>query len=79
MKDNRVYSVSQDGTLKVYDMREERQLRSTQIGDLALSSCCLHKNDTAVMLGSWDNNMYPSPPPPYLWILMIVNNNFYYL
>jgi WD40 repeat protein len=59
-KDNRVYSVSQDGTLKVYDMREERQLRSTQISDLALSSCCLHKNDTAVMLGSWDNNMYAS-------------------
>lgn len=57
-KDNRVYSASQDGTFKVWDIREERQLRSTQISDLALSSCCLHNNDAVVMLGSWDNNMY---------------------
>ncbi|ELR15772.1 Beige/BEACH domain containing protein, partial [Acanthamoeba castellanii str. Neff] len=58
IKDNRVYSASQDGTFKVWDIREERQLRSTQISDLALSSCCLHNNDAVVMLGSWDNNIY---------------------
>ena len=54
---DKVYSVSEDTTLKIYSLAQGRQLRSTQIGDLRLSSLCLPPEENPIFIGSWDNNM----------------------
>eukprot|EP00002_Diphylleia_rotans_P033924 TRINITY_DN7258_c0_g1_i1.p1 TRINITY_DN7258_c0_g1~~TRINITY_DN7258_c0_g1_i1.p1 ORF type:complete len:928 (-),score=199.57 TRINITY_DN7258_c0_g1_i1:277-3060(-) len=53
-----LYSVSQDSSLKIYNISEKRQLRSMNIGDLALSSCTLASDGKIVYAGSWDNSIY---------------------
>jgi factor associated with neutral sphingomyelinase activation len=53
-----LYSVSQDSSLKIYNFSEKKQVRSTNICDLALSSCELSPNGKVVIVGSWDNNIY---------------------
>jgi factor associated with neutral sphingomyelinase activation len=53
-----LYSASQDSSLKIYDLAQKRQLRSTNVCDLALSSCELAPNGRTVVVGSWDNNIY---------------------
>jgi factor associated with neutral sphingomyelinase activation len=44
--------------LKIYALKERRQLRSTQISDLVLSSCSLQAEKKSLILGSWDNCVY---------------------
>jgi len=56
--DHTLYSVAQDGTLKLYSLSERRQLRSVNISDLALSSCFLTQDEKFAIVGSWDNNLY---------------------
>lgn len=53
-----LYSVSEDGALKVYSLSEQRQVHSVVIGDMALSSVAVLDDATTVMVGSWDNNVY---------------------
>uniref|UniRef100_A0A6B2KXN1 BEACH domain-containing protein n=1 Tax=Arcella intermedia TaxID=1963864 RepID=A0A6B2KXN1_9EUKA len=53
-----IYSVSHDSSLKLYDISNNRQLRSTKISNLALSSLSLSKIEKMAFVGSWDNNIY---------------------
>jgi factor associated with neutral sphingomyelinase activation len=53
-----LYSVSQDSSLKIYSLGENRQLRSNNISQLALSSCVLSEDQKYVAIGAWDNNIY---------------------
>jgi factor associated with neutral sphingomyelinase activation len=53
-----VFSVSSDGSLKVYDLQKSRQIRSIKISQLALSSCALTADEKNVLIGSWDNHVY---------------------
>jgi factor associated with neutral sphingomyelinase activation len=54
-----LFTVSQDSSLKVYSVNEKKQLRSTNLSEMALSSCQLAPDEKTVIVGSWDNNMYP--------------------
>eukprot|EP01104_Vermistella_antarctica_P008506 TRINITY_DN212_c0_g5_i5.p1 TRINITY_DN212_c0_g5~~TRINITY_DN212_c0_g5_i5.p1 ORF type:complete len:1247 (-),score=410.29 TRINITY_DN212_c0_g5_i5:2155-5895(-) len=53
-----LYSVSQDTSLKIYSLEEKRQLRSTNLCELALSCCALDRDEKSVVIGSWDNSLY---------------------
>lgn len=53
---DRVISVGKDGTLKVYDMVQEKQIRSVVLSSTSLSSCVMIDENT-VAVGSWDNEM----------------------
>lgn len=53
-----IFSVSQDGMLKMYSFEEKRQLRSINVYNMALSSCSLMEDDRTVIVGSWDNYVY---------------------
>ncbi|XP_054707013.1 LOW QUALITY PROTEIN: protein FAN-like [Uloborus diversus] len=53
-----IFSVSQDGLLKMYSLEEKRQLRSINVYNMALSSCSLMEDDRTVVVGSWDNYVY---------------------
>eukprot|EP01125_Pyxidicula_operculata_P009488 TRINITY_DN3125_c0_g1_i2.p1 TRINITY_DN3125_c0_g1~~TRINITY_DN3125_c0_g1_i2.p1 ORF type:complete len:796 (-),score=134.84 TRINITY_DN3125_c0_g1_i2:68-2455(-) len=55
---NKIFSVSHDLTLKVYDVKNQKQLRSIKISNLTLSSIGLSKDEKNVFIGSWDNNIY---------------------
>lgn len=53
---NRVISVGKDGTLKVYDILQKKQIRSVILSSTPLSSCVM-VDDNTVAVGSWDNEM----------------------
>lgn len=53
-----LFSVSYDCTLKMYSLRDKKQMRSTIISQLSLSSCAITENDKNIVIGSWDNNVY---------------------
>jgi hypothetical protein len=53
-----LYTTSQDGSLKIFSLEQKKQIRSTNLGDLALSCCAISPNEKAIIVGSWDNNMY---------------------
>jgi len=54
-----VLSVSQDSHLRVYNLRESKQLRDLSLGHLALSSlACVDRSLSNVFVGSWDNRIY---------------------
>lgn len=53
---NRVISVGKDGTLKVYDTVQKKQIRSVILSSTPLSSCVM-VDDNTVAVGSWDNEM----------------------
>jgi factor associated with neutral sphingomyelinase activation len=53
-----MYSVSQDSSLKIYNLTEGKQMRSMQIGQLALSSSAVTADGKCILIGSWDNNVY---------------------
>jgi factor associated with neutral sphingomyelinase activation len=52
-----LYSVSQDTSLKIYSLAEKKQIRSTNLCGLALSSIQLTSDQKTVIIGSWDNSM----------------------
>lgn len=54
---NRVISVGKDGTLKVYDVLQRKQIRSVILSSTPLSSCVMVDENT-VAIGSWDNEIY---------------------
>ena len=39
-------------------MVDKRQIRSINVGELALSSCALTRDEKSIVVGSWDNNVY---------------------
>eukprot|EP00003_Mantamonas_plastica_P029449 TRINITY_DN697_c0_g1_i8.p1 TRINITY_DN697_c0_g1~~TRINITY_DN697_c0_g1_i8.p1 ORF type:complete len:766 (-),score=276.56 TRINITY_DN697_c0_g1_i8:87-2384(-) len=53
-----VYSVSQDQSLKLYSLSEQRQMRSTNICSMTLSSCVLTGSGKEVVVGSWDDSIH---------------------
>lgn len=53
---SRVISVGKDGTLKVYDVDQRKQIRSVVVSRTPLSSCVM-VGETTVAVGSWDNEM----------------------
>ncbi|XP_068621017.1 protein FAN-like [Battus philenor] len=54
---SRIISVGKDGTLKVYDMVQGKQMRSIVLSSTPLSSCVMVDENT-VAAGSWDNEIY---------------------
>jgi len=55
---DRIFSVSQDSSLKIYSLKDNRQVRSMKISRLSLSSCGLSESENHVFISSWDNNIY---------------------
>eukprot|EP01028_Stygiella_incarcerata_P004535 TRINITY_DN19_c0_g1_i2.p1 TRINITY_DN19_c0_g1~~TRINITY_DN19_c0_g1_i2.p1 ORF type:complete len:1073 (-),score=250.53 TRINITY_DN19_c0_g1_i2:2522-5542(-) len=54
-----MYTTSQDGSVKLFDVEERRQLRSANnIGDLALSSVEVLEDRRRIIVGSWDASIY---------------------
>lgn len=53
-----IYSCSHDSSLKIYDLENNRQIRSMKISQLALSSLALSPDEKKVYIASWDNNVY---------------------
>ncbi|XP_052745807.1 protein FAN isoform X2 [Bicyclus anynana] len=56
-KDDRIISVCKDGTLKVYDTVQRKQIRSVVLCSTPLSSCVM-VGEHIVAVGSWDNEIY---------------------
>lgn len=56
---DRIISVGKDGTLKVYDVVQDKQIRSVILCGTPLSSCVM-VDEHIVAAGSWDNEMYVS-------------------
>ncbi|XP_047545229.1 protein FAN-like [Vanessa atalanta] len=54
---DRVISVCRDGTLKVYDLLQRKQIRSVILCSTPLSSCVM-VDENIVAAGSWDNEIY---------------------
>jgi len=52
---NLIFSVSHDSSLKIYDLVNNKQMRSMKISQLNLSSCGLSADEKRVYIGSWDN------------------------
>lgn len=52
------FSVGRDSTLKIFAVNEKRQLRSSKICELALSSLSITKDSKQALIGSWDNSVY---------------------
>uniref|UniRef100_T1JHX1 WD repeat-containing protein 55 homolog n=1 Tax=Strigamia maritima TaxID=126957 RepID=T1JHX1_STRMM len=53
-----LYSVSQDGLLKMYSVEDNKLQRSITITNMALSSMKLMADGKIAVIGSWDNNVY---------------------
>lgn len=53
-----LYSVGQDGALKLFDLASGAQKLGLHVGDMALSSVLPLEDGKTVMVGSWDNNVY---------------------
>ncbi|CAH1778819.1 unnamed protein product, partial [Owenia fusiformis] len=51
-------SVAQDSLLKMYSVQDNKQLRSVNLSNMALSCCVLIPHTNTVVVGSWDNNIY---------------------
>eukprot|EP00299_Pterocystis_sp_00344_P015525 c7760_g1_i2.p1 GENE.c7760_g1_i2~~c7760_g1_i2.p1 ORF type:complete len:961 (-),score=246.06 c7760_g1_i2:23-2503(-) len=56
--EEKLLSVAQDGLLKIHSLATSAQLRSFNVGDLALSSLCVTEDASSVVLGCWDNHVY---------------------
>ncbi|CAG9566652.1 unnamed protein product [Danaus chrysippus] len=54
---DRIISVGKDGTLKVYDVVQDKQIRSVILCSTPLSSCVM-VDEHIVAAGSWDNEMF---------------------
>ncbi|CAH2067235.1 unnamed protein product, partial [Iphiclides podalirius] len=54
---SRIISVGRDGTLKVYDLAQGKQMRSVVLCSTPLSSCVM-VDEHIVAAGSWDNEIY---------------------
>lgn len=54
----KLLSVAQDGLLKMHSLANASQLRSFNVGELALSAVCPSDDDTSVYLSCWDNHIY---------------------
>ncbi|CAK1602846.1 unnamed protein product [Parnassius mnemosyne] len=54
---SKIISVGKDGTLKVYDLGQGKQMRSVVLCSTPLSSCVMVDEHT-VAAGSWDNEIY---------------------
>eukprot|EP00794_Sanderia_malayensis_P018633 gene18633-20515_t len=52
------YSVSQDTQLKINQLKDGCQVRSTGLSNMALSSCVLMPGSDLIVIGSWDNFFY---------------------
>ncbi|CAL1532355.1 unnamed protein product [Lymnaea stagnalis] len=52
------FSVSQDSFLKMYSLEEQRQLRSVNMSQMALSSCEVMEDNKTIVVGCWDNKVY---------------------
>lgn len=50
-------SVGVDGTLKVYDIEQKKQIRSVILSCTPLS-CCVVIEDSLIAVGAWDNEIY---------------------
>ena len=53
-----IYSVSQDGTMKIFSLEEQSQVYSAPIGDMALSAVMQLEGGKTMAVASWDNNVY---------------------
>ncbi|PRP85404.1 hypothetical protein PROFUN_06950 [Planoprotostelium fungivorum] len=53
-----LYSVAADGSLKVYCLSNKKQLKSTNLSEMSLTSCQLSSDEKFLLVGSWDNNVY---------------------
>ncbi|XP_064610940.1 LOW QUALITY PROTEIN: protein FAN-like [Liolophura sinensis] len=53
-----IYSVSQDSLLKMYSLEDQRQLRSINLSNMALSCCTVMPDNRTIIVGSWDNQVY---------------------
>lgn len=53
-----IFSVSQDTMLKMYSLEDQRQLRSFNVSNMALSSCLVMPDNKTIVVGSWDNFVY---------------------
>ncbi|XP_049879652.1 protein FAN-like [Pectinophora gossypiella] len=54
---SRIISVGKDGTLKVYDIQQKKQIRSIILCDTPLSQCVM-VDENIVAVGSWNNEIY---------------------
>lgn len=52
-----IYSASQDGCLKSYDVENRKQARSVNLGTMPISSFVKIPDSELFVLGSWDNSM----------------------
>lgn len=55
---SKIISVGYDSKLKVFCLKQNRQIRSASIGDMPLSSCIQLPKANVLVVGSFDNNMY---------------------
>ncbi|XP_059474007.1 protein FAN-like isoform X2 [Neocloeon triangulifer] len=55
---DRLYSVGQDGTLKIFKLPDLAVERSATLSSLPLSCCTVLPGATTVLAGSWDNNLH---------------------
>ncbi|XP_038068746.1 protein FAN-like isoform X2 [Patiria miniata] len=53
-----VFSVSQDTSLKLYSLEDQRQRRSISISSMPLSSLSAMPDGKTVLVGSWDDSLY---------------------
>eukprot|EP00039_Didymoeca_costata_P007268 m.97938 g.97938 ORF g.97938 m.97938 type:complete len:922 (-) comp13618_c1_seq2:66-2831(-) len=53
-----LYSVGQDGCLKIHDLQDQMQTHSATVGTMALSSVIPLADGKTFIVGSWDNNVY---------------------
>jgi len=42
--------------MSLCSLSEKKQIRSINVGELALSSCALSLDGKSIFVGSWDNN-----------------------
>ncbi|XP_072936981.1 protein FAN-like [Epargyreus clarus] len=54
---SRLISGGRDGTLKVYDIEQRKQIRSVALSPTPLSTCVM-VDEHIVAVGSWDNEIY---------------------
>ncbi|XP_070575197.1 protein FAN-like isoform X2 [Ptychodera flava] len=53
-----IFSASQDTMLKIYSLEDQRQLRSVNLSNMALSSLAIMPDDKTILVSCWDNNVY---------------------
>lgn len=54
---NHIISVGHDSKLKVFSLSHKKQIRSSNIGNMPLSSCLRLPNANIIVVGSWDNQI----------------------